>query len=144
MAPPTYPTAGQPFAISAHRVLSDPTTIDPSLSSGPGSYAEFKDTQIGAVEDTQSVTGPALVSWDVTDLVNEWIANGDGNFDYSIAMTGRVGNPVDTDEAGAFFGFVNTEGTLSGQPAQLEITIPEPASALLLGLGAAALIRRRG
>lgn len=137
----TYPNETEPFAISAHRVLDDPTTIDGSLSSGAGSFVEFKNTQIGGVEDTVSLTEPGIYDWDITDLVNEWIANGDANFDYSIAMTGRVGNPVDTEDIGAFHSFINSEGGLEGLAAQ--IIVPEPATAVLAAMGTFAFMRRR-
>ncbi len=136
----SYPTPTEAFSISAHRVLDDPTTIDPNLNSGPGSYVEFKNNKIGAVEDTVALNSEGVFSWDVTDLVNEWIANGDANFDYSIAMTGRVGNPADTDSTGAFHAFVNQEGGLGGVNAQ--IVIPEPATLASLALGALALLGR--
>ncbi|MEM9420060.1 MAG: hypothetical protein AAGA25_13555 [Planctomycetota bacterium] len=140
----TVPSVTDPFAISAHRVTSDPTTIDPSLdssSSDPLSYVNFNSTEFGAVEDTVSITGTGIEQWDITDLVNEWIANGDVNFDYSIAMTGRVGNPADTDSSGFFHAFVNS-GEGPGQSAQL-IIVPSPSGAITLAVIPLLGLRRR-
>ncbi|MEM6259723.1 MAG: PEP-CTERM sorting domain-containing protein [Planctomycetota bacterium] len=137
----TGPNVSSPFAISAHRVTGDPSGIDGALSSGAGSYIDFKTTEIGAVEDTVSVTGAGVVQWDITSLVNEWIANGDTNFDYSVAMTGRVGNPADTGSTGFFHAFVNSgEGT--GTAARI-IVVPEPASLGLIMIGGLLVARRR-
>jgi len=87
------------------------------------------------------VNGPGVVSWDITALVNEWIANGDANFDYSVAMTGRVGNPADTADLGAFHAFVNREANPNGYYAR--ISVPEPATMSVMAFGALVLLRRR-
>lgn len=133
-----------PFYISAHQVSADPlTSIDPALASGAGSYIDYKGTHIGTALDTVAVTGVGSFEWDVTDLVNEWIANGETNADYSIAMTGRVGNIADDANNGIFHAFVNLEANAAGA-ARLLITVPEPVTgASVLSLGALCLTRQR-
>lgn len=138
----TIPSATDPFGISAHRVTGDPLSIDPSVSTGTDSFFEFKSTEIGAAEDTVFVTGEGIYEWDVTDLVNEWILNGDVNFDYSIAMTGRIGNLPDTASSGFFHAFANSGGGSGGLPAQLVI-VPAPATLAMLATGSLLARRRR-
>lgn len=138
----SYPNAAEPFAISAHRLTGDPTTIDPMLASGPGSYRDFLANHLGPVEDTVALTGAGIFQWDVTALVNEWIASGEANFEYAIAMTGRVGNPADTEDSGAFHAFVN-KGVGTGLAAHI-IVVPEPGTLLVLAAGATLAMRRRG
>ncbi|MEM6673823.1 MAG: hypothetical protein AAF726_13345 [Planctomycetota bacterium] len=106
----TVPSPSNPFYISAHAVTEDPETIDPLDPTGSGSFFDFKSNFIELVEeDVVAVTGEGVFEWDVTDLVNEWIANGDANFDYSLAMTGRSGlNPADSGSTGFFHGFFNS------------------------------------
>ncbi|MEM6690117.1 MAG: PEP-CTERM sorting domain-containing protein [Planctomycetota bacterium] len=142
----SIPTPSNPFAVSAHRVTADPTAIDPALnasSAGP-SYLNFGASEIAGAEDTVSITDVGIYTWDVTELVEEWIANGDANFDFSLAMTGRIGNPADTASSGFFHAFANS-GANSGQAAQLLITsVPEPTSfASLCVLGGMTALRRR-
>ncbi len=137
----TVPSAVDPFAISAHRVTDDPTTIDPNLPSGPGSYVDFKNSQIGAAEDMVSVTGEGIYAWDITDLVNEWILNADANFDYSLAMTGRIGNPPDTGSTGFFHAFANSGEGSGGLEARIVI-VPEPTALALASAAALFALRR--
>lgn len=139
------PSAENPFAISAQRVLSDPTAIVGTAASGAGSFVEFKNTQLAGVEDTVSVgvATPTSFEWDVTDLVNEWIANGEANFDHSIAMTGRFGNPADTASTGFFHAFDNSESAAAQLPARLVIAVPEPAALGFLAVLSPMLVRRK-
>lgn len=138
----TIPSDINPFAISAHRVTDDPTSIDPTVGTGPGSFFEFKSTEIGAAEDTVSITGEGIYEWDITGLVNEWIANGDTAFDYSIAMTGRIGNPADTAGNGFFHAFANSGEGSGGLAAQLVI-VPSPSALAALSMGSLLALRRR-
>lgn len=138
----TIPSETDPFAISAHRVLDDPTSIDPDLPSGPGSYLDFKNDMIAGAEDTIAITGEGIYEWDITALVNEWILNTDTNFDYSIAMTGRIGNPADTDSSGFFHAFANAGEGSGGLPAQIFI-VPTPSAFALFACGSLVAMRRR-
>ena len=106
----TTPSPSNPFFVSANAVTEDPELIDPTRASGPDSFFDFKESFIEPVEeDVVAITGDGVFEWDVTDLVNEWIANGDANFDYSLAMTGRSNlNPADTGGSGFFHGFFNS------------------------------------
>ncbi len=117
----------EPFFISAHRVTGDPAAILPNLSSGAGSYAEFRSARIGASESTVRHTLPGLYEWDVTALTEEWRLHGSLNFPFAVAMTARLGNPADTDESGFFAGFVNKGESTSPNFARL-VFVPEPTT----------------
>lgn len=141
----TLPSAATPFAVSAHGVTADPTLINPAAASGPGSFVEFKKNSIAGPLDTVSVqtSAAALYNWDVTSLVNEWIASGDASLKYAIAMTGRVGNPADTVDTGFFHAFDNAESTAAQYGARLLVTVPEPATLSALAGGLLVIRRRR-
>lgn len=134
-----------PFDISVHSLSQDPwTTIDPSLFSGPDSYQDFASTQIttDSVVDTTRVFGAGVYEWDVTALVNDWIANGDANFAQTIALSGIL------DTSGGTFlqGLVNsTNPGLTGSETIGQIVIvPAPAGMIsFAAFGVIASRRRR-
>lgn len=133
-----------PFDISVHSLASDPwTTIDHHATSGAGFYQDFVNTEIttGSVISTTTVAGEGVYDWDITTLVNEWIANGDTNQAFTIALSGIL------DDSGASFlqGLVNsTNPLLTGEETIGQIVIvPAPASGLLLGAFGVIAARRR-
>lgn len=139
-------TSNEEVIVSLHRLTADPLSIDPSKSAGsgdPNSYYAFSTTAIDAVIDEQTVSGVGqVVSFDLTDLVNEWLASGDANYPYAIALTGRNAS----NDAGAWTAFVN-----SGYPGGGVFTVttadvaavPTPASAALIAAGMALIAARR-
>jgi hypothetical protein len=140
--PAISPTS--PISISAHRVNADPMAlINPSLPSGDGSFVASKNDHVAAAEDTISVGGAGVFEWDVTSLVMDWITNGESNFDYTIAMTARVGNNADTEETGLFHAFVNKEFN-AAQAATLVVMVPEPAASAAIAGSLVLAASRRG
>ncbi|MBO6739481.1 MAG: DNRLRE domain-containing protein [Phycisphaerales bacterium] len=135
-----------PFDISLHSLSQDPwTTIDPTLFSGPASYQGFAADQINSasVISTTSVGGAGIYEWDITSLVNDWIANGDANFAQTIALSGIL------DASGGTFlqGLVNsTSPSLIGDEVIGQIVVvPAPAGLLsFAAFGVIASRRRRG
>ncbi|MEM9167589.1 MAG: hypothetical protein AAGB48_11290 [Planctomycetota bacterium] len=137
----TDPTPGNPTEVSLHSLSADPLdVVDDTISSGPGSWREFRDNEItvSSIASTTSVTGLGVFDWDITDLVNEWIANGDSNIAYSIAASTLL--DTDFEPAAAF---VNSTWSGLTNEVTARIVIPAPASALLLGLTGLAATRRR-
>lgn len=134
-----------PFDISVHSLSQDPwTAIDPALFSGPGSYQGFAAEQItsASVVSTTSVGGAGVYAWDITSLVNDWIANGDAHYAQTIALSGIM------DASGGTFlqGLVNSSSpSLTGSETIGQIVIvPAPATSLLLSaIGICAMKRRR-
>lgn len=134
-----------PFDISLHSLSQDPwTAIDASIFGGPGSYQDFSAAHItsDSVVSTTSVAGAGVYEWDITSLVNEWIANGDASFAQTIALSGIM------DTSGGTFlqGLVNSSNpNLTGDETIGQIVVvPAPASAALLGaFGVFAAKRRR-
>ncbi|MEM0914001.1 MAG: PEP-CTERM sorting domain-containing protein [Planctomycetota bacterium] len=132
-----------PADISIHRLTADPlAVINTALGSGPGSWLDFRDTQITvpSVVDTISIDSFGVNTWDITSLVNEWIANGDANFAYTVGTSALL-----DPEGGAAVAFVNSSfNGLAGTETTARIDIiPEPASIALLGLGGAMVFARR-
>ena len=134
-----------PFDVSLHSVSQDPwTTIDPSLFSGAGSYQEFVTNELttSSVVSTTSVAGEGVYEWDITSLVNDWIANGDANFAQTIALSGIL----DTSGNSFLQGFVkSTNPGLTGADTIGQIFIvPAPSGMLVFAtMGGVAYRRRR-
>lgn len=122
------------FDVSVHSLESDPwTTIDHNATSGEGFYQNFVNDQItsSSVVSTTTLTGNGVYEWDITNLVNDWIVNGDTNFAYTIALSG-----IEDLSGGTFLqGFVNsTSPVLTGVETIGQIVVtPAPGTGLLLG-----------
>lgn len=135
------PSALNPAEISLHSLTADPlASIDDNLASGPGSYIDFRDSQIttSSIISTTTIDGLGIFSWDITSLVNEWIANGDTNFSYTIGTSALLDTNPNTGVA-----FINSsfEG-LSGQLTP-RIVIPAPGAASLLAASGLLATRRK-
>ncbi len=127
-----------PFLVSIHGVGENPllAIADDTNPGGIMSAIEFESTHIFNAVSSVSVNSLGLVTFDVTDLINDWI---DGeNSNYFIALTGR------NDRSGSDFlhGFSNS----SEVPAATFLTIaqiPEPSELILLTTGSLALLAHR-
>ncbi|MEM1329135.1 MAG: hypothetical protein AAGG07_01100 [Planctomycetota bacterium] len=137
------PSPESPADISIHSLTADPlASVDQSLAGGAGSWLDFRDSQIttSSVVSTTSLDGLGVFDWDITSLVNEWIANGDSNFAYTIG-TGAL---LDED-GGAAAAFVNSSyiGLTGDEVTARIVIIPAPGALALLGMGGVACVRRR-
>ena len=127
-----------------HSLVNDPwATIDHHATSGAGFYQDFVNAEItnSSVISTTSVGGEGVYDWDITALVNDWIANGDDNHAFTIALSGIM----DVSGAGFLQGLVNsTNPLLSGDETIGQIVIvPAPSSAMILGAFGCFAVRRR-
>ncbi|MEL6396452.1 MAG: PEP-CTERM sorting domain-containing protein [Planctomycetota bacterium] len=132
-----------PAEISLHSLTADPlTAVDQDLAAGAGSWLDFRDTQIttASILSTTTVDGFGVFEWDITDLVNEWIANGDTNFAYTLGTSALL-----DPDGGAAVAFVNSSfGGLTGEEITARIAIvPAPGTIALLGLTGLVAGRRR-
>jgi len=130
---------GSPFNVSAHAVNADPITsiTDDTNPGGAISASDFLANNILAADAAAitAVDGFGTVQFDITQVVNDWIAG--SNAIFAIALTGK--NDVQVGN-GFLHGFLNNTET----PGSTFIAIPEPTSLTLLGMGTACvLIRRR-
>lgn len=135
--------ASNPAETSLHSLTADPlATIDQSLPSGAGSWLDFRDSQIttSSIISTTTIDGFDVFEWDITALVNEWIANGDSNFAYTLGTSALL-----DPDGGAAVAFVNsTFSGLSGDEVTARISIvPAPGTVAVLGLGGLFASRRR-
>ena len=135
------PSVGDPSDISIHSLTANPlASIDDNVQQ---SFIDFRDSQIttGSIVSTTSVDGLGGCEWDITSLVNEWIANGDANLAYSIG-TGALLDP----DGGTAIGFVNSSWAgLTDEVVGQIVIVPAPGAAALLvaSAGVAATRRRR-
>jgi hypothetical protein len=125
-----------PFLVSAHAVDTDPIAAitDDTNPTGPIDRLTFFNNNILAPTSSTSIDGFGQYSFDVTDIVNDWIAG--SNTVFAIALTGK------NDVSGNDFlhGFVNNAET----PGSTFLTVtPEPASAALIVIGGMVLAVRR-
>jgi hypothetical protein len=133
-------SAGAPFTVSAHAVSADPLSniTDDTNPAGPINWLDFYDNNILAADGAAStvIDGFGPVTFDVTSVVNNWIAG--TNTVFALALTGK--NHV----AGGEFlhGFANNTESL-GSTFITVTAVPEP-TALVLGLfGFAAVLAGR-
>ncbi len=123
-------TDAAPFAVSAHAVNADPLTsiTDDTNPAGPISWTDFFANNIlpAAPAATTTITGFGPVSFDVTEIVNDWI--GGANTVFAIALTGKNHTLNDVE---FLHGFANNNN--AGAP--LGVTsisiVPEPTAAAL-------------
>lgn len=133
--------AGDNYRVSAHAVNADPfaSIKDDTNTGGTISWKDFFEKNIKKADPDAitSVNGFGQVTFDVTSIVNDWIAG--RNTIYSIAITAK--NDVRTGKS-FLHGFRNNSDTGSDQ-GYTYITVPEPTSLALLGMGGLMLARRR-
>ena len=134
---------GNPAEISVHSLTRDPLlAIDDTLASGAGSWIEFRDTELttSSILSTNTLDGFGVMDWDITSLVNDWIANGTGNFAYTVGMSALL----DPDPEAAV-AFVNSSAAgLTGDEVTARIVVvPTPAAVAMLGIGGLLSMRRR-
>jgi hypothetical protein len=132
-------SAATPFTVSAHAVDAEPLSsiTDDTNPSGPTSWLDFLNNNILPADaaDSTAVDGFGPVTFDVTSIVNSWIAG--TNSVFAIALTGKN----DTSGNEFLHGFANN----AEAPGSTFITIvPEPAALALGLLGAAAVLVGRG
>ncbi|MEM1011808.1 MAG: hypothetical protein AAGI46_06260 [Planctomycetota bacterium] len=133
-------SVGDPAVISLHSLTADPlATVD--LADASTVFA-FRDAQIttSSIVATESITSLGLVEFDVTGLINTWIADAGATFDFTIGSSALL------DQTEAAVAFVNSSftGLLPTDVApQLVITVPEPATASLVAVAGLIGLRRR-
>ena len=136
------PTPSSPAEVSLHRLSADPlAVVDQSLESGPGSWLDFRDSEItmSSIVSTTTVDGLGVFEWDVTSIVNEWIANGDANFAYSLGSSAIL-----DPEGDAAVGFVNSSWVgLTDEVTARIVIIPSPGVLTLTALCVAGVSTRR-
>ncbi len=134
-------SAAGPFLVSAHAVNANPfsSIIDDTNPTGTIAWDDFFDNNIlpAGPQASTLIDGFGTFEFDVTDIVNDWI-NG-SNQEFVIALTGK--NDVQVGD-GFLHGFSNN----TENPGATFLTVsavPEPNSAVLLGLTLASGIARR-
>lgn len=136
------PTSENHAEISLHSLSADPlTSVDDSLAGGAGSWVEFRENEIttSSIVSTTSIDGLGIFEWDITDLVNTWIAEGDATFAYTIAASALLDPDADTA-----VGFVNSSYAGLGDELTAQIVVvPAPAALSLLIAGTPIATRRR-
>lgn len=140
------PDAANPSVVSIHSLTADPlASIDDTDVNDPGSWLAFRDSQIttSSIISTTTVDGPGIFEWDITALVNDWIANGDTNFQYTIGTSLLLDANVDSNSGGDTVAFVNSSWNGLTDEITGRIIIPAPGTALALVVGAASAARRR-
>lgn len=134
--------AANPAEISLHSLTADPLlAVDQDLASGPGSWVDFRDAQIttSSIVSTTTVDGFGIFEWDITSLVNEWIANGDSNFAYTLGSSALL-----DPEGGAAVAFANSTFSGLGDELTARISIiPAPSGFALIGVATLIAGRRR-
>lgn len=133
-------TPSLPFLMSAHGLSADPITsiTDDTNSGGPIHWVDFYNDNIlpAAPAASTLVTGHGILEFDITDLVNSWIAG--TNSVFALALTGKN----DTSGNEFLHGILNDAETL-GVSHSISI-VPEPSTWLMLaGSGIACAAFRR-
>jgi hypothetical protein len=123
-------SAATPFLVSAHAVNADPfsSITDDTNATGSIAWNAFLNNNILAAVDSTSIDDVGVFQFDVTPLINDWIAG--TNTQFSIALTGK--NDIGGNEF--LHGFSNNTEV----PGATFLTInpvPEPSTALLSILG---------
>ncbi len=137
-------SAASPFTVSAHAVNADPFTsiTDDTNPGGTISWLDFYGNNIlpAAPAALTVVNGLGQFSFDVTSVVNSWIAG--SNTQFYLALTGK------NDTSGGTFlhGFRNNNDSVStlGSTFLTVTTVPEPTALALCGLALAGVVALGG
>jgi hypothetical protein len=128
-------SASSPFTVSAHGVNADPFTsiTDDTNPGGSISWLDFYGNNIlpASVAASTVVNGLGQFSFDVTSVVNSWVAG--SNTQFYLALTGK------NDTSGNTFlhGFKNNNDTVDslGSTFLTVTAVPEPTALALCALG---------
>ena len=127
-----------PFTVSAHALSTDPVAsiTDDTNPGGPTDWLTYLNNNILPANPAAqtAIDGFGEVSFDVTAIVNDWIAG--SNTVFAIALTGKN----DTSGNDFLHGFLNNTENPGSTYLSL---VPEPASLSLAACGLLVLARRR-
>ncbi len=127
-----------PVQMSVQRVTEDIA----GMVDGRYTVAEFQDHDTGYIGETVSTVAvyeDGCYSWDITALVNDWIA---GVPNYGLAITGRDDLRNDGNQHPEFFSQDAAVAGLGLSPVISNQPVPEPATICLLGAGTGCLLCR--
>ncbi len=137
----TSPTAPE-ITFGVHKMLSDwdEATVTWAQFGGSGPQAGVDYESVAAAIGTLG-GGAGIDTLDLTDLVNDWLANPGTDFGFILVPITQV----DVSDNIALITSERVLGALDGDDTRLIVTtsIPEPATFAFLGLSAASLLLRR-
>ncbi|MEM8864525.1 MAG: hypothetical protein AAGF31_03155, partial [Planctomycetota bacterium] len=120
------------FIVSAHGVSSDPIAriVDDTNPGGDLTFTEFFADEILPANPAAltTITSFGAVEFDITALVNDWIAG--VNTEFFVALTATNDPQIGNGGSGYLHGFVNNSETPGS--TFLTITVPEPSSILMV------------
>ena len=122
-------TPANPFAMSAHAVDTDPLVAitDDTNPAGPIAWNDFfaNNILVAPASATTTVTGFGTLKFDVTQIVNDWVAG--TNAVFAIALTGKN----DTLSDGNILHGIANNSETEGLSHFISI-VPEPTAGCLL------------
>jgi hypothetical protein len=131
---------GTPVNLAVKRVLEDWDEQTVTWDTRP---------EVGDISDMFELTGvPTKVSFDVTDLVRDWLTNPSSNFGFEVSQIGLAPNPQGPGERDRFAVALFTSSGFADpslRPSLTVAAVPLPATLpmLIAGAGLLATLRRR-